>query len=698
MREEVLYPLFANVASLTGVGARTRALVSRLTGGERVLDLVLHLPSAWIERQRPAALADVEPGQNVEVRLRVRQVRRGVGRRPTVIRLADDSAEMNAVFFRGQPHWIEKSFPVGEEITLSGVVQSHDGMFQMLHPDIVAEAEAETEASSSARIACIYPLCAGLTQKALARLIAQALDRVPEPGEWIDQHLLARRGWPSFREALERLHRPTVYDADAFERARHRLAYDEAFARETAMGQARQARDRRSAAPLPRVIGLERQLTESLPFRLTQAQRSAIDDIASDMSRHTPMRRMLQGDVGSGKSLVAAFAAAQAAAAGSLTAVMSPTDVLARQQAEAYRRFLEPIGFAVGALTGKDRPAERRATLQAIADGRIQLVSGTQALYQADVDLARLALVIIDEQHRFGVADRLRLTAKGRSPHMLVMSATPIPRTLALAFHGDLDMTLMREKPANRPEIVTRAVPEARTEEVMDAVSRAVREGDRAFWICPAVDSEEAGDGAAIARRDRLAEVIDGPVELVHGRQSAPERDSALDRFRSGRSGVLVATTVIEVGIDVPEATIIVIERAERFGLSQLHQLRGRVGRGDRPSSCILLYRPPLTEQGRERLDILRATTDGFEIAEADFRLRGAGDVLGVRQSGEADFRLLDLNKHADMFAIARKDVALLLAGDPHLASPRGISARRARDLFAPRLTDRLADGQGDES
>jgi ATP-dependent DNA helicase RecG len=459
-----------------------------------------------------------------------------------------------------------------------------------------------------------------------------------------------------------------------------------------AMGQARLARARRHAPAIPRAVGMERSIVEALPFKPTRAQMKAYSEVAVDMGRPVPMRRMIQGDVGSGKTLVAALAAAQVAADGGITALMSPTEVLARQQAEAVGRFLAPVGIRVAALTGRDKGAGRQALLDDVRAGKIQVLSGTQALYQSDVDLPDLALVVIDEQHRFGVADRLKLTSKGDAPHMLVMSATPIPRTMALAVHGDLDMSFIREKPAGRQEVTTAAVPDTRIDEVVAAVSRAVDRGERAFWICPAVDSEDAGDASAIARRDVLSEHVHGDVELVHGRMAADLRDAALERFRAGDAPVLVATTVIEVGVDVPEATIMVIEHAEKFGLAQLHQLRGRVGRGDKPSSCLLLYQAPLTEGGRERLEILRKSTDGFEIAEEDFRLRGPGDLLGLRQSGLPAFRVLDLMQDADLIETARTDAKSILMADPQLGGARGLAVKRARDLFAPRLAASVSE------
>ena len=416
----------------------------------------------------------------------------------------------------------------------------------------------------------------------------------------------------------------------------------------------------------------------------------AFNDIRSDMSRATPMRRMIQGDVGAGKTLVAALAAALAAGDGRVTVFMSPTEVLARQQAEGLDKFLKPAGFRCAPLTGRDKPSERKAVLDAVKNGDIHCLSGTQALYQESVDIPDVGLVIIDEQHRFGVADRLKLASKGHAPHTLMMSATPIPRSLALALNGDLDTSILDEKPAGRKPVVTAAAPETRVDEVMEKVAAAAERGERAFWICPAVDSDDAEDAAATVRHHILSKRVKQRVELVHGKLKPEDKDNALNAFRTGDASVLVATTVVEVGVDVPEATIMVIERAEKFGLAQLHQLRGRVGRGDKPASCLLLYKPPLTDGGRARLDTLRKTEDGFEIAEADFKQRGPGDLLGLRQSGLPAFKVLDLTQDADLFPLAAKDAALLLTGDPDMTSQRGEALRLVREIFAPRVAEQI--------
>jgi len=689
MRDPVLFPFYNDLSSLPGVGPKLRPVLARLIGGETWLDLIFHLPVSWIDRRNRATINEVQIGEIATITGTVDKIDHARLKFPARIRLRDDSGFITLAYFHANRQWLEKTFEIGKTIIASGKIGDFQGGRQIVHPDHILGADKDDELPE---VEPVYPMTANITPRQIRKFMSAALGGIPDLDEWIDPHLMKRNNWPGFKQSLLRLHQPKVYDPDGFETARQRLAYDEALAREMAMGQARLARERRHSRPIPRAVGVEKQIVEALPFKPTRAQMDAYKDVATDMGRPIPMRRMIQGDVGSGKTLVAALAAAQVAADGGITAFMSPTEILARQQAEAIGRFLAPVGIRVAALTGRDKGAAREAILNDVRAGKIQVLSGTQALYQSDVDLPELSLVVIDEQHRFGVADRLRLTAKGASPHMLVMSATPIPRTMALAVHGDLDISVIGEKPANRQEVVTAAAPDTRIDDVIEAVSRAVDRGERAFWICPAVDSEDAGDASAIQRRDVLAGYINAPVELVHGRMPAQDRDAALEKLRTGEAPILVATTVIEVGVDVPEATIMVIEHAEKFGLAQLHQLRGRVGRGDKASSCLLLYQSPLTESGKERLDVLRRTTDGFEIAEADFRLRGPGDLLGLRQSGLPAFRVLELARDANLIETARTDARSVLMADPTLAGARGAAARRARDLFAPRIADMVAE------
>ncbi len=684
MRDERLFPLFAGLDTLTGVGPKLLPLLQRLTGGTTVLDLVLHLPDRWVDRRIRATFDQTVPGEVATVRGEVVVHHAPYNdRSPYRVQLGDESGFLTLAYFRADPRWLKSRFPVGATRIVSGRIEDYRGERQMTHPDFVVD-PAKGEAPPV--VEPVYPLTAGLTNRRVHTLALQALAKVPSSlPEWSDPHLLRQRGWPTFHAALSALHDPQNYDLDAFTRARERLAYDEAIARASAFALARAARKARHAPVIrapPQVIN---RLTDRLPYRPTGAQLRAAGQISADLASGMPMRRLLQGDVGAGKTLVAAMAAAEAAAAGFQSAFMAPTEVLARQQFETLDALLSPIGYAVAALSGRDRGSAREGILLGLADGSIPIVTGTHALFQEAVSFRNLGLIIVDEQHRFGVSDRMRLANKSDSPHMLVMSATPIPRTLAQAVHGDLDVSILDEKPPGRKPVETRAIPDTRIEEVVEAVGRALKRGERAFWVCPRVDAEE-DDSSAVARQAALQNELRIRVGLVHGRLKPSEKDTALEDFRTGKTRVLVATTVIEVGVDVPEATIMVIERAEGFGLAQLHQLRGRVGRSDRPAFCLLLYRPPLGETARERLDTLRRTEDGFAIAEADFRLRGAGDVLGVRQAGQTEYRILDPSRHAALLEISAKDAEAVINAGAGLNSARANALRIVRELLTPRI------------
>ncbi|MFN3314435.1 MAG: ATP-dependent DNA helicase RecG [Hyphomonas sp.] len=681
MRDERLFPLFAGLETLSGVGPKLSPVLQRLVGGNTVWDLLLHLPDRWLDRRVRAHFDQTMPGEIATVQGEVHAYHAPFNdKSPHRVQLADETGFLTLAFFRADPRWLKAQFPVGAMRIVSGRVEEYRGERQITHPDFILD---PAKGEQPPAVEPIYPLSAGLTNRRVHTLAVQALGRIPDDlPEWADPHLVTQKAWPSFREALAWLHDPPAYDEDRFALALERLAYDEALARESAFSLARAARRERVSPVIkapPRAVN---RLTDVLPYRPTGAQLRAAADISSDIARGYPMRRLLQGDVGSGKTLVAAFAAVETVAAGYQAAFMAPTEVLARQQYDTLDTLLSPLGYQVAALSGRDRGPAREATLMGLADGSIQIVAGTHALFQEAVSFRNLGLVIVDEQHRFGVSDRMRLAGKATSPHMLVMSATPIPRTLAQAVHGDLDVSILDEKPPGRKPVETRAVPDTRLEDVIEAIGRAVQRGERAFWVCPRVDADD-DESSAVARHAALQDELGVRVGLVHGRMKPAEKDTALEDFRSGETRILVATTVIEVGVDVPEATIMVIERAEGFGLAQLH---GRVGRGDKPSFCLLVYRPPLGETARERLDTLRRTEDGFEIAEADFRLRGAGDILGVRQAGMTDYRIIDLARHGDLLAIARKDAEAVLSADPERKGARSQSLRLARELLTPRL------------
>lgn len=684
MRDERLFPLFQPLDALPGIGPKLKPTLERLVGGETIWDLLLHMPERWLDRRPRENFDDLVPDEVSTVRGEVHGVKAPYNERaPTRILMFDGSGFLTLTYFRADSRWLQSQFPVGKERIVSGKVTEWQGERQMSHPDFVMD---PAKGEFPPPVEPIYGLTAGLTNKRVHASAKAAVDLIPDDlPEWIDDNLIAQKSWPGFKAAMRGVHAPEQWDEASIDRARTRLAYDEALARELTFSRARTARKAGEANVVPSQNEALNRLVKTLPYKPTQAQIRATKEIMTDLGEAFPMRRMLQGDVGAGKTLVGAFSAVQAAEGGFQTAFMAPTEVLARQQFDTLDQLLSPLGYTVAVLTGRDKGKAREATLMGLADGSIQVVAGTHALFQEGVSFAKLAMVIVDEQHRFGVADRMKLMSKGKSPHMLVMSATPIPRTLAQTVHGDLDVSLLDEKPAGRQPVETRAIPDTRLDDVITAVGRALERGERAFWVCPRVDADE-DDSSAVARAAMLKDTLRTDTGLVHGRMKGEDKDAALDAFRTGQTKILVATTVIEVGVDVPEATIMVIERAEGFGLAQLHQLRGRVGRGSAASYCLLLYRAPLTEMARERLDTLRRTEDGFEIAEADFKLRGPGDLLGKAQSGLINYRLIELPEHGELIEIARKDAEMAEQQADTIAPTRAEGLGLLSQLLSPDL------------
>jgi ATP-dependent DNA helicase RecG len=682
MRPEALFPLFAPVTTLKGVGPRLAPLLAKACGGEFVRDVAFHLPSGMIDRRSVVPIAGAFPGSQVTIvgTVENHDAPRGANR-PYRVRLSDETGFITLAWFNPNRQWLEASLPVGSQRVVSGEVQSFGAERQMTHPAYVVAVERLAEIAT---IEATYPMTAGLPPKVMRTATREASARATGLPEWIDEPLRQKNKWNRFPDAIFDAHRPEeAIDLDPTSPNRMRLAYDELFARQLAL---QLSLAQRKAVVTQALVGDGRHtaaLLKALPYAPTGAQTRSFGEIGRDLAGIHPMARLLQGDVGSGKTLVAAWAMARAAEAGSQSALMAPTDTLARQHARALKPVLEEAGLRLEVLTGREKGHVRARLLEDLAEGHIQALCGTHALFQDDVEFQRLGLVVVDEQHRFGVADRKRLVAKGDNPHLLVMSATPIPRTLALAVHGDLDISTLDEKPPGRKPIATRAMPLERLEEVIAATERAIARDDRVYWVCPLVEESETLDlSAAEDRFAHLQERFGDTVALVHGRLSGKAKDAALESFRSGECKILVATTVIEVGVDVPEASVMVIEHSERFGLAQLHQLRGRVGRGGKPGACLLLYSNPLGETAKKRLEALRATEDGFEIARIDFELRGAGDLLGLRQTGLPDFKLADPVAHADLLPIAHDDARNLVAMDPHLTSPRGQAARLALYLF----------------
>jgi ATP-dependent DNA helicase RecG len=683
MRPACLFPLFAGLETLPGVGATMAKTLARLTGGARLIDLLWHLPTGIVDRSATPSIAQARP--HAMATLAVRVVEHGpprTRRQPWRVLCDDGSGEIVLVFFNARSDWLTKVLPPGETRVVSGMVEAYGDTLQMVHPDYIVApgAAAETPVGMEA----IYPMTAGLAPKLLLKAVHAAVERAPVLDEWLDSALRARRGWPSWRDAVAAVHAPTgEADLAPDAPARARLAYDELLANQLALAVVRR-RSRRQPGRAIRVEGtLAAQVVAKLAFTLTASQRQALAEITADMAAPARMLRLLQGDVGSGKTAVALLAMLHAVEAGAQAALMAPTELLARQHMATIGKLAEAAGVRTALLTGREKEGARRATIEGLASGEIGIAVGTHALLQESVAFRDLALAVIDEQHRFGVDQRLALSSKGARADVLVMSATPIPRTLTLTAYGDLDVSRLTEKPPGRRPVDTRVVPVDRLEEVIAALGRMLAAGAKAYWVCPLVEESETLDlAAAEARHAELAAVFPGRVGLVHGRMKTAERDAAMRTFRDGPPAVLVATTVIEVGVDVPAATVMVIEHAERFGLAQLHQLRGRVGRSAAASTCILLYAPPIGEAARARLAVLRETDDGFRIAEEDLRLRGAGDLLGVKQSGLPGFRLADLAAHGELLACASDDARLILERDPELTGPRGSALRTLLYLF----------------
>ncbi len=696
MRPSLIDPLFAEASHLPGLGPKTAAHYLRLLkprgGVVRVIDLLFHLPSAVIDRSaRPTiAAAPINSVVTLSVRVVEHQPPPPRSRAPYKVLVEDDTGDCLLVFFLSNHEWIEKALPQGAKRYVSGKIEMWDGYRQMVHPDQVMD---EAGLARMDAIEPVYPLTEGLFARTAIKAARAALARLPQSmPEWLDEAFRARRQWPAFNDALMQLHKPAtpeVLRPDG--EARSRLAYDELLAQQLALLLVRRAQLRPAGRALVAEGVIAARIIKALPYALTSAQTLALAEISADLQSDHRMMRLLQGDVGSGKTIVAFLAMALVAEAGRQAALMAPTEILARQHFARLQPMAEAAGLRLACLTGRDKGAARAGLLARLADGSIDIVVGTHALFQDDMAFHDLALAVIDEQHRFGVEQRLALGTKGDKVDVLAMTATPIPRTLVLTHFGDMDVSLLREKPAGRSPIQTSAIPDERLGEVVEGLARALKTGARVYWICPLVNENEELDLAAASERFASLSQIFGPqVGLIHGQMPARDKDAAMAAFQAGTIKILVATIVVEVGVDVPEASIMVIEHAERFGLAQLHQLRGRVGRGLARSSCVLLYHGPLSEMARKRLAIMRETEDGFRIAEEDLALRGEGEVLGTRQAGLPAYYLADLEVHHQLLEVARDDAKLILARDPQLENPRGQALRVLLHLFERREAIKL--------
>ncbi|SMX34972.1 ATP-dependent DNA helicase RecG [Actibacterium lipolyticum] len=675
-RPDILFPLFADLEGLDGVGPKTAKNFAQM-GVEKPRDLLFTLPHSGVDRSRRASVSEVTPGgtATVEVEVGLHNPPRTKGR-PYRVQVEDAKTSFQLVFFHGNGPYLQKLLPTGQRRVVSGKVELFDGVAQMVHPDHILPLE---EADTIPPYEPVYPLTAGITQKVVTKAAISALERVPELAEWIDPALKEREDWPDWVDAIKAVHAPAnSTDLAVTSPARQRLAYDELFSHQLTLALARQAVRRGAGVPTQGNGKLRAKVLAALPYDPTGAQERAMSEIGADMALPSRMNRLLQGDVGAGKTLVAFMALLIAVEAGGQGVMMAPTEILARQHLESLQPLAEDAGVVLELLTGRDKGSERKAKLAALARGDIQILVGTHAVFQKDVVFHDLRLAIVDEQHRFGVSQRMELSAKGQGAHVLVMTATPIPRSLSLAQYGDMDVSVLDEKPPGRKPVKTALISTGRMDEVVEHLRGAINDGRQAYWVCPLVEESEVVDMTAAEERfKRLRAVFgEGQVGLVHGQMPPAEKDAAMARFVAGETKVLVATTVIEVGVNVPNASIMVIERAESFGLAQLHQLRGRVGRGSEASTCLLMYQAPLTESGRRRLEILRETEDGFRISEEDLAMRGAGDVIGTAQSGLPRFRIADMERQAALMAVAQSDARKLLNDDLSLETKRGQAAR----------------------
>ena len=688
-RPDLLNPLFRSLRSLKGVGPQLNVVLKRFFGtadGQEpiALDILMHMPAHVIDRRKQVGIAEAYLGSTVTLKLHVDRHQPPPKGRPHIphrVFAHDETGEISLVFFRAQGGWVERALPVGETRFVSGEIGFFQGEKQITHPDYIVEPD---KFDTLPLVEPVYPLTHGLSSKALRKVVLQVMEGLPQLPEWVGSERLAAFSWPTFEQAMRAMHTPqSPQEADVASPARMRLAYDEYLAGQITLQLVR------STLVASRGIArkfnghLTKAVHSALPFALTEGQTQAVAEIMSDMTGPDRMSRLLQGDVGSGKTVVALMAMAAIAESGAQSALMAPTELLAAQHFKTLQPLCEAAGLKCVLLTGKQKAAERKPILAGIVDGSIQIVVGTHALFQAGVEFHDLGLTVVDEQHRFGVHQRLALSEKGRAADLLVMTATPIPRTLVLTHFGDMAVSVLKEKPAGRQPIDTATLPIADYSRVLKRLKARISEGAQAFWVCPLVEESEHLD--IMSAQDRHAELkkeFGEQVALVHGRMSASEKQSVMNQFLSGETKILVATTVIEVGVDVPAATIMIIEHAERFGLAQLHQLRGRVGRGSERSACLLLFKEPLSETAKARLKTIKETEDGFVIAERDLELRGQGDVLGTRQSGMPGYRLAVPDVHRHLLEWAHDDAKTLLETNPGLTGSEGEAVRTLLYLF----------------
>jgi ATP-dependent DNA helicase RecG len=682
MRPLILDSLFRSVRTLDGVGPKSAVTFEKLLGGEKIIDLLRHKPIDCIHRGEVKPLEQINHEGIATTKVTITS-HSPAGRRGAPYRISarDGDQPMDIVYFNAPGQWLKDTYPIGKEIIISGKIEFYNDKIQMLHPDYAVPPDRKDEIKA---FDPIYPMTAGLSPKLLNKTIAGAINHLPDLPEWIDESMTKKYGWDNWKTCMSALHNPqssaeTLPDNPI----RTRLAYDEALSRQLAMQLVRATFKKKKGIAFSCTPNLRQKLLDALPFDLTGAQKRSLDEIDQDMTAPTRMLRLLQGDVGSGKTVVALGTLLNVIKDGFQGALMAPTEILARQHAETLQPLCDTIGVTMITLTGRDKGKDRKAILDQIEQGDAQIIIGTHAIFQDTVNFKNLGCVVIDEQHRFGVHQRLSLSGKGVAPDVLVMTATPIPRTLTLSLFGDMDVSRLDEKPPGRKPIETVLISNDRLADIAQGLKRKIAEGERIYWVCPLVEeSEKLPLANAEDRHTLLSQIYGDRVGLVHGRMKPLEKDMVMQKFANGELDILVATTVIEVGVNVPQATVMIIEHAERFGLSQLHQLRGRVGRGSDKSSCVLMYNAPLSETAKERLQIMKQSEDGFIIAEKDLELRGAGEVLGTKQSGLPAMHFINLDTHRDLMQMAHQDARLIVDKDPTLSTRRGDALRTLLYLF----------------
>ncbi len=681
MRPELLFSLLKSVSSLSGIGPKLAKLFDKVAG-PNLVDLCWHLPTAIIDRRNSPTVAEAQHGVVATIKLIViKHVKPPNNRLPYKVFCSDNTGKLALVFFHAHETYLRKTLPEGEIRVVSGKVEKFGKELQITHPDQIGTIE---EIAKLQAVEPVYPLTSGLTIKVLSKAVRGSLERLPDLPEWIDPLYLRQQGWSNWRDSLLDAHSPIdeemLYPTNL---SRLRLAYDELLANQLALALVRSSMRHLKGHSTKGDGSLRARVIEALPFQLTNSQEDALEEIIADMAQPIRMLRLLQGDVGSGKTVVALLAMMCAVEAGDQAVIMAPTEILARQHMDTINPLARAAGIKVVLFKGGEKKKVRDDIIESLKSGKVDIAVGTHALIQGDVKFKSLSLAVIDEQHRFGVDQRLALASKGEFVDMLGMTATPIPRTLMLTAYGDMDVSRLIDKPAGRLPIDTRVMPIERLQDLTIALKRSIDSNAQVYWVCPLVEESEVLEiSAAADRYDQLKSIFHDQVDLIHGRMNAEEKKAAMSSFADGTTKILVATTVIEVGVDVPEATVMVVEHAERFGLAQLHQLRGRIGRGSSQSTCLLLYASPLTPMAEARLKIMRETDDGFYIAEEDLKLRGAGEMLGTRQSGLPEFRIADLTVHADLLLSARDDAELILNRDIDLTSERGKALRILLYLF----------------